>query len=168
MTAYRARAFETDLPDANADNRLSIYELYAFLSEQVEGYFISSGSLQTENPSLDDNGDGKVTTLAEGMDAGDGEYARTVLLTPAPSTAPAPRPTPRPHRKCRVRRKRKRRHRLFRPRRSCSGVPWRCSSRRPTTTCPSVKARRRLASDSRRPGRPIRKVWRRLHPTFAI
>ncbi len=92
MTAYLARAFETDLPDANADNRLSVYELYAFLSEQVEGYFISSGSLQTENPSLDDNGDGKVTTLAEGMDAGDGEYARTVLLTPAPSTAPATPP----------------------------------------------------------------------------
>ncbi len=87
MTACLAEAFESDLPDTNADNRLSVYELYAFLSEQVEGYFISSGSLQTENPSLDDNGDGKVTTRAEGMDAGDGEYARTVFLTPAPSAA---------------------------------------------------------------------------------
>ncbi|MBL7645446.1 MAG: tetratricopeptide repeat protein [Candidatus Hydrogenedentes bacterium] len=96
MTAYLARAFESDLPDANGDSRLSVYELYNFLSEQVEGYFISSGSLQTENPSLDDNGDGKVTTLAEGMDAGDGEYARTVLLTPAPSTPPATSPATSP------------------------------------------------------------------------
>jgi hypothetical protein len=57
-----------------------------------------SSSSQTENPSLDDNGDGKVTTLAEGMDAGDGECPHRPL-TPAPVTAPVTAPLPRPHRR---------------------------------------------------------------------
>ena len=85
MPRFLAQAFQGDAADADLDGELTMYEVFDFLSQEVEGHFVAEGSLPTENPSLDDNGDGKVTTLAEGMDAGDGENARQARLTPAPS-----------------------------------------------------------------------------------
>ena len=81
MTAYLLQALQTDAADVDADGALSIYEVFEFLSHQVEGHFTAAGTLQTENPSLEDNGDGKVTSLAEGMDAGDGDLARATYIT---------------------------------------------------------------------------------------
>ncbi|MCC6696249.1 MAG: hypothetical protein IT365_11520 [Candidatus Hydrogenedentes bacterium] len=83
MTQYLLQAMQSDAADVNADGAVSLYELFDFLSLQVEGHFTAAGTLQTENPSLDDNGDGKVTTLAEGMDAGDGELAKVTYIAPA-------------------------------------------------------------------------------------
>lgn len=82
MTQYLLQAMQSDAADVNADGAVSLYELFDFLSLQVEGHFTAAGTLQTENPSLDDNGDGKATTLAEGMNAGDGELARVTYIAP--------------------------------------------------------------------------------------
>ena len=87
MTQYLLQAMQSNVADVNADGAVSLYELFDFLSLQVEGHFAAAGTLQTENPSLDDNGDGKVTTLAEGMDAGDGELARVTYIAPAMGAA---------------------------------------------------------------------------------
>jgi hypothetical protein len=86
MTDYLVRDLQTDDADVNADGALSFHELFNHLSRQVEGHFTAAGTLQTENPSLEDNSDGKVTTLAEGMDAGDGELSRRAYITPASAT----------------------------------------------------------------------------------
>jgi hypothetical protein len=84
---YLLRALEKNDADANGDGKVSAAELFEFLSEQIKGHFEGAGSLATETPSLDDNGDGKVTARAQGMDAGDGERAAQVILLPAPGGA---------------------------------------------------------------------------------
>ncbi|MFC1734775.1 hypothetical protein ACFL1X_01565 [Candidatus Hydrogenedentota bacterium] len=84
MHKYLVEALESEVADADMDGQLSFYELFEFISEGVEGHFKSMESLQIENTSLEDNGDGKVTTLADGMDADDGENARNTFITPAP------------------------------------------------------------------------------------
>lgn len=72
MTGFLVRALEENIADINQDGYLVFYELFEFLSGEVAGFYEMKGQIQTENPSLEDNGDGEVTTLAEGMDAGDG------------------------------------------------------------------------------------------------
>ena len=84
MPRYLIEALKTDAADTDHDGAVSFYELFGFLSQEVEGHFVGGDMLQTENPSLEYNGDREVTTLAEGMDAGDGENAKRIRFTPAP------------------------------------------------------------------------------------
>lgn len=77
--------------DVNRDGRLTMGELFRHLARQVDNEFSRRGMLPTENTSLDDNGDGDLTTLAQGMDAGDGERARRTQLLPAPDSPPQTR-----------------------------------------------------------------------------
>lgn len=72
MTGFLVRALEENLADINQDGHLVFYELFEFLSGEVAGFYEMKGQIQIENPAIEDNGDGEVTTLAEGMDAGDG------------------------------------------------------------------------------------------------
>ena len=89
---YLIKALAKKTADGNADGKVSFTELFDFMSSEVKGHFQAAGSLATETPSLEDNGDGKVTVHAEGMDAGDGARAATVFVLPAPSSKPEPKP----------------------------------------------------------------------------
>ncbi len=85
MPTCLVEALSSNEADFDMDGEITFYEIFDIISEKVEDHFKGMGALQTENPSLDDNGDGEVTTLMEGMDAGDGENAKKTVLAPAPS-----------------------------------------------------------------------------------
>jgi hypothetical protein len=89
MNPFVAKAFEDDLSDGDGDGVLTFKELYEFLSQEVDNYYQSQQFLQLENVSLEDNGDGRVTTRAEGMDAGDGDLSSKRRIAPAPAFKPA-------------------------------------------------------------------------------
>ncbi len=84
MHAFLLQAFEDEWSDQDGDGALTFYELFQFLSNEVDGYYDAQEFVQISNVSLEDNGDGRVTTFAEGMDAGDGERARARRVCPAP------------------------------------------------------------------------------------
>jgi len=84
---YLVEALESDYADADYDGAISFLELFDFLTEEVEGHYKAIGAIQLENPSLEDNGDGRVTTRVEGMDAGDGDVAASTRFVPAPSVS---------------------------------------------------------------------------------
>jgi hypothetical protein len=83
MTGFLVQALEDASADINQDGRLAFYELFEFLSGEVTGFYEMKGQIQTENPALEDNGDGEVTTLAEGMDAGDGLLSMQIFVDAA-------------------------------------------------------------------------------------
>lgn len=86
LTRYLLAALQGDDADTNRDGSLDFRELYEYISHEVAGYYEAKGQLTSENPSLEDNGDGDVTTQEEGMDAGDGEFALQVPIAPAPGS----------------------------------------------------------------------------------
>jgi hypothetical protein len=65
--------------DADKNGRVSFLEAFEYASRKVKEYYLKEGSLQTENPVLDDNGDGQAHT-APGPENGDGVIARTTFL----------------------------------------------------------------------------------------
>ena len=84
MHAFLVQAFQDEWSDQDGDGNLTFYELFQFLSDEVDDYYDAHDFVQISNVSLEDNGDGRVTTFAEGMDAGDGERARARRVCPAP------------------------------------------------------------------------------------
>ncbi|MBI5093885.1 MAG: hypothetical protein HZB26_15780 [Candidatus Hydrogenedentes bacterium] len=91
---YFLKALDNNGADFNGDNKISSLEMLDYLSEQVKEHFAAAGNLQIEMPSLDDNGDGKITARADGLDAGDGERAGVTILLPAPGRASTAGQTP--------------------------------------------------------------------------
>jgi hypothetical protein len=85
MHEFLPKAFEDEWSDQDGDGALTFYELFEYLSQSVDDFYTSQEFLQTENVSLEDTGDGRVTTRAEGMDAGDGEVSRARRICPAPA-----------------------------------------------------------------------------------
>lgn len=81
---YLLQALSEGAADIDLDGTIDFRELFESLSEEVEGHYKALNAIQLENPSLEDNGDGRVTTLVEGMDAGDGELAESLRFVPAP------------------------------------------------------------------------------------
>ncbi len=90
MHGFLRQAFQDEWSDQDGDGALTFYELYQYLSGEVDDYYTGQDFVQISNISLDDNGDGRVTTTAEGMDAGDGDRARTRRLCPAPGYVEEP------------------------------------------------------------------------------
>lgn len=84
INPFLVKAFEDEWSDQDGDGSLTFYELYQFLSNEVDDYYESHDFIQISNVSLEDNGDGRVTTFAPGMDAGDGDRARELRISPAP------------------------------------------------------------------------------------
>lgn len=82
-------ALSSSIADADRDGRLSMQELYLFVAREVDNYYKAHNYLQTENTALEDNGDGDVSTLAKGMNAGDGDRAKAAWITPAPGSEAA-------------------------------------------------------------------------------
>jgi hypothetical protein len=96
MTRLLIEGLRDGLADLNHDGRVSFREAFDYLSEAVEGDYQARGLLQTENPALDDNGDGRLSTTQKGMDQGDGKLAAVTWLIPAPSRFSSSASTPSP------------------------------------------------------------------------
>jgi hypothetical protein len=95
MTRLLLAGLRNGAIDLNRDGRVSFREAFDYLSKAVEGDYQARSLLQTENPALEDNGDGRLTTTQKGMDQGDGKLAAVTWLIPAPAR---PDPTPAPAR----------------------------------------------------------------------
>ncbi|HVL69924.1 MAG TPA: hypothetical protein VM364_21880 [Vicinamibacterales bacterium] len=84
---YFVKAFEDDAADLDKNQRISIWEAFAYASAGVRRHYQQRGLLPTERSLLDDNGDGAGKGAAERGD--DGAHAsRTYLDEELPGAAP--------------------------------------------------------------------------------
>ncbi len=72
-------AFRNNNADKDKNGRVSLLEAFNYASRKIEDYYSKEGSLQTEHPVLDDNGDGQAHP-DPGVENGDGLLARTTHL----------------------------------------------------------------------------------------
>jgi len=82
---YFTRALADRSSDLDKNGRVSVWEAFTAASAGVKRHYEQRGSLSTERPVLDDNGDGQgreADTPGE-----DGAVARTIYLDPDPGTA---------------------------------------------------------------------------------
>lgn len=86
LPAFLIEALAGDEADLDFDESVTFLELFDFLSERIADHYLSQNIQQTENPSLEDNGDGQVTIRKKGIGAGDGHNAVKRILCPAPHT----------------------------------------------------------------------------------
>jgi hypothetical protein len=76
---YVIDAFKNNAADTDKNGRVSILEAFSYARQKVEEYYIGEGSMQTEHPVLDDNGDGKAQSMPS-PENGEGLLARTTFL----------------------------------------------------------------------------------------
>ena len=76
---YFIDAFKNNAADADKNGRVSTIEAFLYASRKVEEYYKNEGSLQTEHPVLDDNGDGQGQSNPT-PENGEGLLARTTFL----------------------------------------------------------------------------------------
>ena len=80
---YFVRAFEDASADLDKNQRISIWEAFAYASAGVRRHYQQRGQLSTERPLIDDNGDGVGRAVTE--DGQDGTASsRTYLESAAP------------------------------------------------------------------------------------
>jgi len=79
MGQYFIDAFRNNAADSDKNGRVSLMEAFSYLSLKVEDYYKSEGSLQTEHPVLDDNGDAQAQSKPS-PENGEGLFARTAFL----------------------------------------------------------------------------------------
>jgi len=72
-------AFKNNAADSDKNGRVSILEAFSYASQKVEAYYEGEGSLQTEHPVLDDNGDAQAQSKPS-PENGEGLFARTTFL----------------------------------------------------------------------------------------
>jgi hypothetical protein len=73
---YFVEALANNNADVDKNSRVSIFEAFSYAARRVEEYYTKEGSMQTEHPMLNDNGDAQSLSLA---DTG----TRTTLLSRA-------------------------------------------------------------------------------------
>ena len=79
MSGFFVEALKDHNSDVDKNGRVSVLEAFNYAVAKVEEYYSKEGSLQTEHPVLDDNGDGEGHSNP-GPDNGDGLIARTIYL----------------------------------------------------------------------------------------
>ena len=96
-------AFSTADNDRNSDGDISLLEAFLSLQEQTKAWYENDGTIQSEHPHLDDNGDGNATrNLTIDPDAppvdrtDDGLLAEKTFLGKRRSTLPSTPPPPEP------------------------------------------------------------------------
>ena len=95
------QAFATGANDGNGDGDISLLEAFLALQTQTEAWYVNNGSIQSEHPHLDDNGDGRAARDLTEKQA-DGTFAektflgerRTLLPSPPPVSEPEEIPLP--------------------------------------------------------------------------
>lgn len=88
---FFSQAFDAAEVDLDKDNRISIWEAFAYASAQVKQYYRQRGQLSVERPVLDDTGDG--VGKESGESGPDGSIASRTFLDssddPGAGTGPA-------------------------------------------------------------------------------
>jgi hypothetical protein len=90
---YFIDAFKNNAADSDKNGRVSIMEAFSYASRSVEDYYKNEGSIQTEHPVLDDNGDGQAQNNPS-PENGEGLIARTAFLDRGISAAALSNLTP--------------------------------------------------------------------------
>jgi len=85
MGAYFIESLKGNAADLDKNGRVSVLEAFSFAVKRVEEYHSREGSLQTEHPVLEDNGDGEAYP-DPGPQNGEGLLARTTYLGAASPT----------------------------------------------------------------------------------
>jgi hypothetical protein len=62
---YFIEALANNNADVDKNSRVSIFEAFSYAARKVEEYYTKEGSMQTEHPMLNDNGDAQALSLAE-------------------------------------------------------------------------------------------------------
>ena len=91
-------AFSTAAADINSDGAISILEAFLSVENRTEAWYEDLGTIQSEHPHLDDNGDGNatrnLTTALESEEgANDGTLAEKTFLGKRRSALPTPPPS---------------------------------------------------------------------------
>ncbi|MDE0323270.1 MAG: DUF3857 domain-containing protein [Candidatus Poribacteria bacterium] len=95
-------AFSTADSDTNSDGDVSVLEAFLLLQERTEAWYTQDGSIQSEHPHLDDNGDRNATrnlTIAPETpldETGDGTLAEKTFLGTRRSVLESTPPPPEP------------------------------------------------------------------------
>jgi hypothetical protein len=76
---YFIDAFKDNAADSDKDGRVSMIEAFTYARRKVEEYYKDEGSMQTEHPVLDDNGDSQGENKPA-PENGEGLLARTTFL----------------------------------------------------------------------------------------
>ncbi len=98
--SYFAKALLEPEADFNNDGENSVFELYQYAARQTADFYEQEGRIQTETPLIDDNGDGRGTSLEalaalrEGGSSSrepDGSFAKrwALVLSPMEQAIPA-------------------------------------------------------------------------------
>ena len=91
-------AFSTATADRNSDGAISLLEAFLSVEAQTKAWYEDLGTIQSEHPHLDDNGDGKatrnLTSALEEEGTDDGTLAEKTFLGTRRSTLPSPPPAP--------------------------------------------------------------------------
>ena len=90
-------AFSTATADTNGDGAISILEAFLSVEGRTKAWYEDFGTIQSEHPHLDDNGDGNATrnlttALANEEGAADGILAENTFLGKRRSVLPSPPP----------------------------------------------------------------------------
>lgn len=90
-------AFSTATADTNSDGAISLLEAFLSVEERTQKWYADFGTIQSEHPHLDDNGDGNasrnlMTALASEEGANDGTLAEKTFLGKRRSALPEPPP----------------------------------------------------------------------------
>lgn len=80
-------AFSTATADTNSDGAVSLLEAFLWLQGQTQGWYENDGSVQSEHPHLDDNGD-RNPSRKDLEDTGEGELAEQTFLGERRSALP--------------------------------------------------------------------------------
>lgn len=91
-------AFSTATADTNSDGTISLLEAFLSVEERTKKWYEDFGTIQSEHPHLDDNGDGNasrnlMTALASEEGANDGSLAEKTFLGKRRSALPEPPPS---------------------------------------------------------------------------
>ena len=91
-------AFSTATADTNSDGAISLLEAFLSVEGRTKKWYEDSGTIQSEHPHLDDNGDGNasrnlMTALESEEGASDGTLAEKTFLGKRRSALPEPPPS---------------------------------------------------------------------------
>jgi hypothetical protein len=77
---YFIEALAQNAADVDKNGRVSMFEAFSFAARKVEDFYTKEGSLQSEHPMMNDNGEAKALTLDEMSDARAATTARVSYL----------------------------------------------------------------------------------------
>ncbi len=88
--ALFVNAFSTPDADKNSDGAISVLEAFLWVQQGTKDWYENDGSIQSEHPHLEDNGDGRASREKIGAPSGEGTLAAKTFLGKRRSPLPQP------------------------------------------------------------------------------